>query len=57
MHNTPLPLPQNCWTFAASLPYIHGDPIDRMLIAHALMEDLVLVTADTIIRKYPVKLI
>jgi PIN domain nuclease of toxin-antitoxin system len=32
----------------------HGDPVDRMLIAHALHAGLTLVTADETIRRYPV---
>jgi PIN domain nuclease of toxin-antitoxin system len=41
--------------FSASLPPIHGDPMDRMMIAQAMRHDLVFVTADDNIRKYPVK--
>ena len=33
----------------------HGDPFDRLLIAQALEEDLHVVTADPIFRKYGVK--
>jgi PIN domain nuclease of toxin-antitoxin system len=36
------------------LPYHHGDPFDRMLIAQARSEDMVLLTADRIFRKYDV---
>ncbi|MBW8783990.1 MAG: type II toxin-antitoxin system VapC family toxin [Novosphingobium sp.] len=46
--------PTACWQIAATLPPIHGDPIDRMLIAHALHAGMTLVTADPIIRRYPV---
>ena len=48
------PLPADCWCEAASLPRIHRDPIDRMLVAHARMEQMTLVTSDTNIRRYPV---
>jgi len=37
-----------------SLPPIHRDPFDRMLIAQALVEDCVLVTSDPAIRQYAV---
>jgi len=37
-----------------ALPPIHRDPFDRMLIAQALVEDCVLVTADAAIRQYGV---
>lgn len=43
------------WALAARLPAIHRDPLDRMLIAHAISLDLTLVTADKTIRRYPVK--
>ncbi|WP_157216965.1 type II toxin-antitoxin system VapC family toxin [Flavisphingomonas formosensis] len=35
------------------LPPIHKDPFDRMLIAQALAEDLMLVTAEDMLTKYP----
>lgn len=38
-----------------SLPPLHRDPFDRMLVAQALADDLVIVTADDRIRGYPVK--
>jgi len=37
------------------LPVLHRDPVDRMLVAHAIHADLTLVTADRTIRSYPVK--
>jgi PIN domain nuclease of toxin-antitoxin system len=43
------------YRYAESLPLIHRDPFDRMLIAQALHHDLTLVTSDTDIHKYPVK--
>ena len=39
---------------AASLPPVHGDPFDRMLVAQALAEGLVLVTRDPAIKQYAV---
>lgn len=50
-----LDFPAQCWTLAVSLPPIHRDPIDRMLIAHAITADLTLVTADATMRAYPVR--
>jgi PIN domain nuclease of toxin-antitoxin system len=50
-----LDLPADIWRIAAGLPDIHRDPIDRMMIAHALHDDLTIVTADKKIRRYPVK--
>jgi PIN domain nuclease of toxin-antitoxin system len=36
-----------------SLPPIHKDPFDRLLIAQAMVEGIVLLTADPVIAKYP----
>jgi len=37
---------------AARLPRLHKDPFDRMLIAQAQIEHLILATADAAIRQY-----
>lgn len=50
-----LDLPASVWTAAAELPNIHRDPIDRMMIAHARVLDMTLVTADKNVRQYPIK--
>ena len=39
---------------ALTLPPIHRDPIDRFLVAQALVEGLTLATDDETIRRYPV---
>jgi PIN domain nuclease of toxin-antitoxin system len=39
----------------SELPSLHGDPFDRMLVAQAKSDELVFVTADQILRSYPVK--
>lgn len=39
---------------SVELPEIHSDPFDRILIAQAAVEDLVLVTQDRKIRAYPI---
>jgi PIN domain nuclease of toxin-antitoxin system len=39
---------------AAALPLHHRDPFDRMLIAQAQTEEMVLVTADGMFQKYDV---
>lgn len=41
----------------ASLPDVHRDPFDRLLVAQAIVEDLHLVTADRRLRDYPVKVV
>jgi PIN domain nuclease of toxin-antitoxin system len=37
----------------ASLPMLHRDPFDRILIAQAMAEDLTLITSDAAIAQYP----
>lgn len=37
-----------------SLPHRHHDPFDRLLVAQAQLENLVLVTSDREIRRYPI---
>jgi PIN domain nuclease of toxin-antitoxin system len=41
---------------AARLPFHHGDPFDRMIVAQAQRHDLTLVTRDKNIKKYDVKI-
>jgi PIN domain nuclease of toxin-antitoxin system len=35
------------------LPMLHGDPFDRILLAQAMCEGLTLLTADSVVGKYP----
>ena len=37
----------------AGLPPIHKDPFDRMLVAQASVEGMMLVTGDAVVAKYP----
>ena len=39
----------------ADLPFHHRDPFDRLLAAQARREELAIVSADTVFRKYGVK--
>jgi PIN domain nuclease of toxin-antitoxin system len=43
--------------YSGSLPWIHRDPFDRMLISQALLEGVPILTADEKIRQYPVEVI
>lgn len=52
-----LPLPAEVWTVIDGLPNLHRDPIDRMLVAHAIHADLPLATADETMRSYPISTI
>ena len=40
-----------------SLPRIHNDPFDRMLVAQAIVEDLTFVCPDPAIARYPVRVL
>ncbi len=42
---------------AGSLPRHHGDPFDRMLAAQAMVENLVLVTSDEMLKRYDVRIL
>ncbi|HEX9761221.1 MAG TPA: type II toxin-antitoxin system VapC family toxin [Candidatus Acidoferrales bacterium] len=42
---------------AGELPFHHQDPFDRVLIAQAQMEQLVLLTADRVFERYPVEIV
>lgn len=41
----------------ASLPRLHKDPFDRILIAQAAFEDLLLMTSDDLVRQYDVSIV
>lgn len=49
-----LPLTAGHATWLEGLPLHHRDPFDRMLVAQALAEGLVLVTVDEKVRQYDV---
>ena len=42
---------------AAELPRHHADPFDRVLVAHALSDDLEILTRDTAFADYGVRLV
>jgi PIN domain nuclease of toxin-antitoxin system len=48
-----LPLTSDHAIAIQSLPNIHKDPIDRLLIAQATVEGITLLTADRKVAKYP----
>ena len=52
-----LPVTDDHAALAASLPPIHKDPWDRILIAQAQLEGIPLVTIDSRIRQYDVEII
>ena len=50
----PLNIEINHAKLAGRLPLLHRDPFDRMLVAQAQIEDLILITDDCKIEKYDV---
>lgn len=51
---TELPITWSHASRAAALPPLHHDPFDRMLVAQAIEEALVLITRDALVRRYDV---
>jgi PIN domain nuclease of toxin-antitoxin system len=41
----------------AGLARHHGDPFDRLIIAQASLENMVLITADRLLDRYPIQLL
>jgi PIN domain nuclease of toxin-antitoxin system len=37
----------------ASLPPLHKDPFDRILVAQSIVEGITLLTADPVVAQYP----
>lgn len=48
-----LPITSAHAVFVESLPPIHKDPFDRILVAQATTEGITLITADSVVAKYP----
>jgi PIN domain nuclease of toxin-antitoxin system len=53
----PLPISYPHAIEAARLPRYHRDPFDRMLIAQAKAEDMILLTSDRILKKYDAEIV
>lgn len=49
-----LPMTWEVAESAEALPRIHRDPIDRILVAHAMAHDMPILTSDTVIPQYGV---
>jgi len=52
----PLPISHVHALAVSELPRHHNDPFDRLLVAQARSEDMVLMTADSALRRYPVEI-
>lgn len=50
---TELPITSRHATTTCTLPRIHRDPFDRMLVAQALTDEVLLLTADPVFSQYP----
>ena len=53
-HIESLPIREPEALLAGTLPNIHRDPFDRIIIAQAIVENLVIVTPDSLIMQYQV---
>ena len=52
-----LPIEEAAFVHLATLPPLHRDPFDRILIAQTLQHDMRLATVDDAVRSYPVPLL
>lgn len=52
-----LPIEEAVFVHLASLPPLHRDPFDRLLLAQALQHGLTMVTVDEAVRAYAVPLL
>ena len=50
-----LPIQSAVLEHTKSLPQIHGDPFDRLIIAQAQVGEMTIITRDRIIPQYPVQ--
>ena len=50
-----LPVEERALVHLASLPMLHADPFDRLLVAQALDRDCAIMTVDDAVRAYPAK--
>lgn len=53
----PLAIDEAAVAHVTSLPNLHRDPFDRLLICQAIEHGLAIVTPDPLIRRYPIKTI
>lgn len=56
-HIASLTLHETAVARLVTLPSIHRDPFDRMIICQALEHDLTLITVDSVMGRYPVKIL
>ena len=51
----PLPIDEGSTLHLSKLPLYHKDPFDRILVCQAIVNGMVILTPDQLIRQYPVK--
>ena len=52
-----LPINQDYSLEVYDLPSHHSDPFDRIIIAQAIVEDMVVLTSDRVFEKYPIDVV
>jgi len=52
-----LPINQDHSLKVYDLPLHHSDPFDRIIIAQAIVEDMVVLTSDRVFEKYPIDVV
>lgn len=52
-----LPLDEASVCHLATLPLVHRDPFDRMLVCQAIEHKLTIITVDEVFRAYPASLL
>jgi PIN domain nuclease of toxin-antitoxin system len=50
-----LDVDESAAVYVARLPWLHRDPFDRMLIAQAVVNNLIIMTPDHMIEQYGVR--
>ena len=56
-HTTSMPIEHSHALQVATLPPVHGDPFDRLLIAQAQILGIPILTGDPVFRRYDVEVI
>ena len=50
-----LPLDEDTALHVGRLPHVHHDPFDRLLVAQAIVQGMVLLTPDEVLWRYPAR--
>ena len=53
----PLPISEREALQAGNLPNIHRDPFDRLILAQAIVQDMAVVTNDSLMQRYAVPIV